>query len=49
MHKSFWHLALLMEIGKSYFPGLPLWLQQKLFPLLADLACLLGKHKDVEK
>ncbi|HEX8529024.1 MAG TPA: cupin domain-containing protein [Cytophagales bacterium] len=46
--KNFWHTALLMEMGETYFPNLPLGLQQGLFRLLSGLARLLGKHKEVE-
>jgi hypothetical protein len=47
--KNFWYMALLIEMGESYFPVLPLRLQQGLFRLLLGLASLLGKHKGVEK
>jgi hypothetical protein len=42
-------MALLMEMGETYLPGLPLGLQQGIFRLLSGLAHRLGKHKEVEK
>jgi mannose-6-phosphate isomerase-like protein (cupin superfamily) len=36
--KNIWHLALMFQIGESYLPGMPLWLQKKLFGALAAIA-----------
>lgn len=47
--RNFWHMALLMEMRETYFPGLPLGLQRGIFRLLSGLAHRLGKHKEVEK
>lgn len=43
------HASLLFSIGDTYFPGLPLWLQQTLFGAIARLARLLGKDKELLK
>lgn len=49
MPKSIWHLALVYEIGESYLPGVPLFLQRGIFGLLARIARRKGKHKELEK
>lgn len=46
---SIWHLALLFEMGESYAPLLPHWLQLGLCKFLARLARWLGKDKELEK
>jgi quercetin dioxygenase-like cupin family protein len=47
--KNFWHLALLFQLGEGYMPGLPLPIQRGLFGVLAGIAKLLGKDKELEK
>jgi mannose-6-phosphate isomerase-like protein (cupin superfamily) len=49
MPKSILHLALIYEIGESYFPGMPLWLQRGIFGLIAKVARRKGKDKELEK
>ena len=49
MPKSIWHLALVYEIGESYLPGLPLFLQRGIFGLLARIARWKGKEKELQK
>lgn len=46
---NIWHLALLLHYGESYLPGIPLFLQKKVFRVLASTATKLGKHKELEK
>ena len=47
--KSIWHLALVYEIGESYLPGVPLFVQRGLFGILARIARRKGKDKELEK
>ncbi|MER2998985.1 cupin domain-containing protein [Pontibacter populi] len=47
--KSIWHMALLFHYGESYLPGIPLFLQKRVFGFLAFLATKLGKDKALEK
>ena len=49
MPKSILHMALLYEIGESFLPGVPLFIQQNIFRLLAKIARWKGKHKELEK
>lgn len=46
---NIWHLALMFEKAESYFPGLPLGLQVRIFRLLANIARRKGKDKDLLK
>lgn len=46
---SIWHLALLFQLGESYVPGLPLFIQRAIFGVLASFAKRLGKDKELEK
>jgi quercetin dioxygenase-like cupin family protein len=47
--KSIWYLALLFQLGQGYIPGLPLPIQRGIFGMLAAIAKLLGKDKELEK
>jgi len=47
--KSIWHLALVYQIGESFLPGMPLFFQRGIFGLLARIARLKGKDKELEK
>lgn len=47
--KNIWHLALVFQIGESYLPGIPLFIQRGIFGTLAAIARSLGRHKDLEK
>ena len=47
--RSIWHMALLFDSAESYIPGIPLFLQKKIFGFLAFVAAKLGKDKALEK
>lgn len=48
MPKSILHTALIYEIGESYLPGMPLWLQRGIFGIIAGIARRKGKEKELE-
>lgn len=43
--KNIWHLAMMFELGESYLPGVPLWLQKVIFGSLARI----GKWKKADR
>lgn len=43
------HLALVAELSDTYLPGIPLFLQQGMFKVLARIARRLGKDKELKK
>lgn len=45
---KFSHLALLLDIGETYLPGLPYWLQSRLFRYLGRRARRKGAAKELE-
>lgn len=47
--KNIYHLALVYEIGESFLPGVPLFIQRSVFGVLAKIARWKGKHKELEK
>ena len=47
--RNIWHLALVYEIGESFLPGVPLFIQRGIFGVLAKIARAKGRHKDLEK
>jgi mannose-6-phosphate isomerase-like protein (cupin superfamily) len=49
MPKSFWHLAILVDMGETYFPGIPLNAQRVLYKSLGRLARLFGKDRELAK
>lgn len=49
MPQSILHLALIYDIGESYFPGMPLGLQKGIFEMIVRIARLKGKDKALEK
>jgi mannose-6-phosphate isomerase-like protein (cupin superfamily) len=42
--KNVWHLAIMFNMGESYLPGVPLWLQKGIFNMLATI----GKWKKAD-
>lgn len=47
--KNLLTLAICYEIGESYVPGMPLWLQRGIFRILAQVARRRGADKDLER
>lgn len=44
-----WHLAIILQKGESYLPGLPLVIQRGLFGVLARIARMKGVHRELYK
>ncbi|MCF0051666.1 cupin domain-containing protein [Dyadobacter sp. LJ53] len=49
MPRSFWHLAILIDMGETYFPGIPYRAQRILYKSLGRVARLLGKDKELQR
>lgn len=49
MPRSFWHLAILVSMGETYFPGVPLAAQRTLYHILGKLARFLKKDQKLQK
>ncbi len=46
---SVWHLALLLQLTETYVPGVPLFVQRRIFGALASIAKWKGEDKALQK
>lgn len=47
--KNLFYTGIVFQMGESYLPGMPVWLQKGLFGTLAAIGTLLGYKKHLEK
>ncbi len=47
--KNLFYTGIVFQMGESYLPGMPVWLQKGLFGTLATIGTLLGYKKKLEK
>ena len=44
---NIWHMSIVFQKGESYMPNMPIRFQKAVFGLIAKIARLMGKHKEL--